>query len=118
MAFYYWTAASKARCYGGDRLLTNFYYPRERQCKYPCVFHADLRDSVGDWRVTRAIFLGCEFTEFGIGLSAPWWRPKFVDELLMRSEFRRSRDDYHLFLTKIVGEGLVEHFGASSRFRS
>jgi hypothetical protein len=58
LAFNYWSAASEARCYGGDRLLTNFCYPRERQCKCPCVFHADLRDSVLHWRVVPGLFLG------------------------------------------------------------
>src|SRR5262245_24940653 len=60
LAFNYWAAASEARCYRGDRLLTNFCYPRERQCKCPCVFHPDLRDSVLNWRVVPNLFLGSD----------------------------------------------------------
>ena len=66
MAFNHWSAASEARCYGGDRLLTNFCYPRERQRKCPCLFHPDLRDSVLDWRVVPRPLLGFDPPNFGI----------------------------------------------------
>jgi hypothetical protein len=56
LAFNYWPAASETRRYGGDRLLTNFCYPRERQRKCPCVFHPGLCDSVLDWRVGPRLF--------------------------------------------------------------
>jgi hypothetical protein len=45
LAFNHWSAASEARCYGGDRLLTNFCYPRERQRKSSRLFHPELHDS-------------------------------------------------------------------------
>ena len=32
------SSATEACCYGGDRLLTNFCYPRERQRKCPASF--------------------------------------------------------------------------------
>jgi hypothetical protein len=38
LAFNYWSTASEARRYGGDRVLTHFCYPRERQRKCPRCF--------------------------------------------------------------------------------
>src|SRR2546421_4342514 len=35
LASNHWPVASETYCYGGHSLLTNFYYPRERQCKCP-----------------------------------------------------------------------------------
>src|SRR5262249_17618906 len=64
LAFNYWTAASEACCYGGDRLLTNFCYPRERQRKCPCVLALDLRDSVLHWRVVPGLLVGFDPPHF------------------------------------------------------
>jgi len=53
LAFNYWSAASEARCYGGDRLLTNFCYPRERHQMILRLLHP-----VRDWRVVPGLFSG------------------------------------------------------------
>jgi hypothetical protein len=53
LACNHWSAASEARCYGGDRLLTNFCYPRERHQMILRLLHP-----VRDWRVVPGLFSG------------------------------------------------------------